>query len=70
MITMYIETCLCGSSHSRCPVEKGVLKKFPKFAEKQMRQAFFFKKVAALNPATLLKKRLWHRCFLLNIQKF
>ena len=30
----------------------------------------FFNKVAGLKPATLLKKRLWHRCFLMNFEKF
>ena len=30
----------------------------------------FLKKVAGLRPATLLKKRLWHRCFLVNFGKF
>ena len=29
----------------------------------------FFNKVAALRPATLLKKRLWHRCFPVNLFK-
>ena len=27
-------------------------------------------KVAGLRPVTLLKKRLWHRCFPVNFQKF
>ena len=31
---------------------------------------FFFNKVAGLKPATLLKKRLWHRCFPENCVKF
>ena len=33
-----------------------------------MCQSFFFNKVAALGfrPATLFKKRLWHRCFPVN----
>ena len=35
-----------------------------------MRQSLFFKKVAGLRPATLLKKRLWHRCFPANFAKF
>ena len=29
-----------------------------------------FNKVAGLRPAPLLKKRLWHRCFLVNFVKF
>ena len=30
----------------------------------------FFNKVAGLRPATLFKKRLCHRCFLVNFAKF
>ena len=30
----------------------------------------FFNKGAGLRPATLLKKRLWHRCFRVNFAKF
>ena len=29
-----------------------------------------FNKVAYLRPVTLLKKRLWHRCFPVNFAKF
>ena len=35
-----------------------------------MRQSLFFDKVAGLRPATLLKKRLWHRCSPVNFVKF
>ena len=30
----------------------------------------FFNKVAILRPATLLKKRVWHRCFPVNFVKY
>ena len=30
----------------------------------------YFNKIAGLMPATLLKKRLWHRCFPVNFTKF
>ena len=33
-------------------------------------QSLFFNKVAGLRPATLLKKSLWHRCFLVKFAKF
>ena len=33
-------------------------------------QSLFFNKVAGLRPATLLKKRLWHRHFPVNFVKF
>ena len=32
--------------------------------------SFFLNKVADLRPATLFKKRLWHRCFPANSAKF
>ena len=58
------------SSHQSCSVWKGVLRKFTKFTGKHLCQSLFFNKVAGLKPATLLKKRLWHRCFSVNFVKF
>ena len=43
-----------------------VLQNFTKFTGKHLCQSLFFSKVAGLRPATLLKKRLWHRCFPVN----
>ena len=48
--------------------KKDVLRNFTKFTGKHLCQSLFFKKVAG--PATLLKKRLWHRCFPVNFAKF
>ena len=45
-------------------------KKFAKFTGKHLYQSLFFNKVAGQRPATLLKKRLWHRCFPVNFAKF
>ena len=56
-----------------CPevfCEKGVLRNFAKFTGKHQCQNLFFNKVASLRPPTLFKKRLWHRCFTVNFQKF
>ena len=50
--------------------KKGVLGNFAKFTGKHLCQSLFFNKVAGLRPATLLKKRLWHRCFPVNFAKF
>ena len=50
--------------------KKVVLKNFAKFRGKHLCQSLFFNKVAGLKPATLLKKRLWHRCFPVNFTKF
>ena len=54
---------LFRSSHRRCSVKIGVLRNFTKFTGKDLCQSLFFNKVAGLRPATLLKKRLWQRCF-------
>ena len=50
--------------------KNGVYKTFLKFAGKDLCQNLFFNKVADLRPGTLLKKRLWHRCFLVTFAKF
>ena len=50
--------------------KKGVLGNLAKFTRKHLCQSLFFNKVAGLKPATLLKKRHWHRCFPQNFAKF
>ena len=57
------------SSCSQMFFQIGVLKNFAKFTRKHQSQSLFFNKVAGLRPATLLKKRLWHRCFPANFAK-
>ena len=47
--------------------KKDVLRNFTKFTGKHLCQSLFFNKV---RPATLLKKRLWHRCCPVNLAKF
>ena len=47
-----------------------VLRNFAKFIGKQLCQSLFINKVAGLRPATLLKKKLRHRCFPVNFAKF
>ena len=43
---------------------------FAKFTRKHLCQSFFFNKIAGLRLATLLKKRIWHRCFPVSFVKF
>ena len=57
-------------SHRRCSVRKDVFKNFAKFTGKHLCQSHFFNKVVGLRPATLWKKRLWHRCFPGNFERF
>ena len=69
----HIETVLLHKPRSCRPelfCKKGVLRNFAKFTGKHLCQGLFFNKVAGLRPATLLKKRLWHRCFSVNFAKF
>ena len=56
------------SSHQRCSVRKGIFRDFAKFTVKYLCQSLFFNKVAG-RPATLLKKRLWHKYFTVNFAK-
>ena len=47
------------------------IKKKKKKKRNHRRRSLFFNKVAGqARPATLLKKRLWHRCFPMNFAKF
>ena len=62
-----------STSRNSCPevfCKKGVLRNIAKFTGKHLCQSLFFNKVAGLSAATLLKKRLWHRCFSVNFAQF
>ena len=58
------------SSHQRCSIKKVFLKISQNSQENICAIVSFFNKVASPRPATLLKKRLWHRCFPVNFAKF
>ena len=49
---------------------KGYFQKFRKINSKTPVPEFFLNKTADLRPATLLKKRHWHRWFPVNYAKF
>ena len=57
------------SSYWMRSVRKGVLRNFAKFTGKHLCQSPVFNEVAGLRRATLLKKRLCHRCFPVNFCK-
>ena len=61
---------LLRSSRPEVYCKKSVLRNFEKSIGKHLCQCLFFNKVACLRPATLLKKKLWHRCFPVNFAKF
>ena len=72
MLTIYFFT----SSRPEVFCKKDVLGNFAKFTGKHLYQSLFLNKVAGLcqsffnKGATLLKKRLWRRCFPVNLAKF
>ena len=51
-------------------VAGGVFENFANFTGKHLCWSLFFTKLQAFRPATLLKKRLLHRCFLVKFEKF
>ena len=56
------------SSRPEVFCKKGVLRNSEKIHRKTPVPDLFFNKIAG--PATLLKKRLWHRCFHVNFAEF
>ena len=54
----------------RCSAEKVFLEISQNSQQSTCARVSFFNKVAGLRRATLLKKRLWHRCFPVNSAKF
>ena len=58
------------SSRSEVFNKKGILKNFAKFTRKYLCHSLFFNKGPGLRPVTLLKKRLWYRCFPVKFAKF
>ena len=57
------------SSRPEVFCKNSVLRNFQKFTE-DLCKSPFFNKVADLRSTTLLKKKLWHRCFSVNFVKF
>ena len=51
-------------------MKRGALVNFTKFIGKHLCQSVLFNKFAGLGPETLLKKKLRHSCFPLNLVKF
>ena len=64
----FLTTNICRSSRPEVFCKKSVLRNFAKFTRKHLCQSLLFNK--GLRLATLLKKRLWRRCFLVNFTKF
>ena len=69
-LVIFIFLLLFRSSRPKVFCKRGVLKNFANFTGRHLCQNLFLNKIAGLRPATLLKKRLWHRCFPVNFLKF
>ena len=68
-IFIYSNLICSRSSRPEVFCIKGILRNFAKFTGKHLCQSLFFNNVSGLRPATLLTKRLWHRCFPVNFVK-
>ena len=55
------------SSYPEVFCQKDVLKNFAKLVEKHLYQSVFFSKVTGWKPEALLKKRLQHKSFPVNL---
>ena len=58
------------SSHRRCFVKNVALKNFANFTGRHLCWSLFLIKLQAFRPATLIKKRIEHRCFPVKFTKF
>ena len=63
VLLFYTENFLFQMGNENCSF---VILQFCNFAF----QSLYFNEVAGLRPATLLRKKLWHRCFPVNFAKF
>ena len=54
----------------RCSIKMVFLEISQNLQENTCARVSFFNKVAGFRPATLLKKRPWHKCFPVNVAKF
>ena len=68
--TLLFRISVCFLNSQKQSSSGVLLTNFAKFIGKHLCQSLFFNKVAGLRSATLLKKRLWHRCFPVNFAKF
>ena len=66
-----LKRCLNSrSSHQMCSIEKAVLKNFAIYTGKTPVLESSFNRLVGFKTCNFLKKRLQHRCFLVNIAKF
>ena len=68
LLIMNTETAAAATE--KYSIKKVLLKIFQNSLENTCVGVLFFNKVAGLKTATSLKKRLWHRCFVVNFSNF
>ena len=64
-INLFLPKVKFRSSHWRCFAKKGVPKSFVNFTGKHR---WWSQSFCEKGPATLLKKRLWHKCFVIFLR--
>ena len=63
-LALFLHGVMFRSSHQRCSMKKDVLRNFSEFTGKHLCHSL------CLGLQLYLKKRLWHRCFPVNLEKF
>ena len=66
---LFQQNCLSRSIHQRCSIKKVFLRISQNSQENFCVKISFLVKLQA-EPATLLKRILWHRCYAVNFAKF
>ena len=62
--------CLLRSRRPKVLCKKDVLRNFARFTGNELYQRLFFDKIVGLRPASLFKRKFWHKCFCVNFVKF
>ena len=68
VVLQFTPICCPGVDSWRCSIKMMFLK-ISQNSQENTCARVFFNKVEGFRPATLLKKRLWHRCLLANFAK-
>ena len=71
ILTNFMANFMANQQKTEAVVQRCFVKKvFLEISQNPQGQNLFFNKVVGFRPATLLKKRLWHRCFPVSFVKF
>ena len=68
-LCLFVVIITSRSSRLEVFCKKSILRDIAKFTGKRICQSLFFNKIPGLRPTTLLKKRIWYRCYPVNFAK-